>query len=151
VRCYLTITLVLLLSWPGAASCRQRENTGISTDQTLTATDSVYTLNISRPSFRQSLKEEQAVHQKKFVKVTAKEITNPALVAIAFDLYQLSGGRATFLGSAAPFPADNPGSFIIATGGRLETNGILELRLNIPEDWNKKDKLEVKISKLTLE
>lgn len=73
------------------------------------------------------------------------------MVAIAFELHQHTGSRVVFLGSAAPYPADNPGSFIIATGGRLETNGILELRLNFPEDWNKKDSLEVKITRLTFE
>lgn len=143
--------LILLLLSQGFGSCRQRENNNISTDQPLPATDTLYTLNISQPSYRQPLKEVEAVRQKKFVRITAREIINPASVAITFELYQLSGSKAQFLGSAAPYPADNPGSFIIATGGKLEADGILELRLKFPEDWNKNDRLEVKVTPLGFE
>ena len=97
------------------------------------------------------MKEADAARQKKFVRVTAKEIINPALVPITFDLYLVSGDKAEFLGSVAPYPANHPGSFIIATGNKLDTGGVLELRLTFPREWNRHDRLGVKISRLTLE
>lgn len=104
-------------------------------------------LTVINPSFRQSLKEVKNLRQKKFVRIKAIGIINPAQVAISFDLYYHLGDSSTFLGSVSPFPANNPGSYIIATGNKLENEGELELRLKFPEDWNRKDPLEVKVAR----
>jgi hypothetical protein len=113
--------------------------------------DTLYTVNATHTSFRVSLKEIGQLHQKKFVRIHATKIINPKLIAITFNLYYISRGHEEFLGSVAPFPANNPGSFIIATRDKLTKEGELELRLNFPKDWNKKDSLEVKIQRLSFE
>lgn len=143
--------LILLLVWLGNICCRHSENRSKSNHWSLPAADTVHTLSAAHPSFRQRLEQTDEVRKKKFVRITAREIINPVLVPVSFDLYRISRGKTEFLGSVAPYPADNPGSFIIATSGRLATGDVLELRLTFPEDWNKKDRLEVKITWLAFE
>jgi len=150
----LTFIFALSLSWLITVSCQQKGNGGRATNNnntSLTPADTVYTISSANPSFHQSLKEVESVRQKKFVRITATEIINPEQLAITFDLYYIAGDKTEFIGSVAPFPANNPGSFIIATGGKLDKQGELELRLKIPEDWNKKDRVEAKMKTLTFE
>jgi hypothetical protein len=113
--------------------------------------DTVYALNTTNPIIRVSMKELGEPRQKKFVRINASQIINPALVPITIRLYYMTAGKEEFLGSVAPFPANNPGSFIIATKGILTREGILELRLNFPQDWDRKDSLELRIETLKLE
>ena len=148
----LTIIFSLSFTWLINVSCQSKGNGGkASNNTTLHSTDTIYTISSMNPSFQQTLKDVASAGQKKFVRITAREIINPAQLAITFDLYYITGNKTEFLGSVAPFPSDNPGSYIIATAGKLKSDGELELRLKFPEDWNKKDRLEVKFKKLTLE
>jgi len=152
VQYRLTFVFTLSLAWLINVSCQPKGNGGKASNNTsLPSADTIYTISPTNPSFRQSLKEVASVGQKKFVRITTKEIINPAQLAITFDLYYIAGNKTEFLGSVAPFPSDNPGSYIIATAGKLNSEGELELRLKFPEDWNKKDRLEVRIKKLILE
>ncbi len=152
MRYRLTFGFILLLSWLISVSCQQKGNGQKTSNQTpLPSADTVYTLGLSHSSFRQLISEKDNPKQKKFVRLTATEIHNPAQVSITFELYYVSGNKKILLGSVAPFPANNPGSFIIATGGRIEKEGELELQLKFPEDWDKQYRITVKMKPLTFE
>jgi hypothetical protein len=110
--------------------------------------DSIYTISPAQLSFSQAVQITDSLSKKKFVRITVTSIINPDMVPITFELYWQSEGKNELLGSVAPFPANNPGSFIIATAGKLRTKGRLELRLGLPSEFKNKNKLEVKIRKL---
>ncbi len=66
----------------------------------------------------------------KFVEVELAELVNPKRVPISFELrLQPPGGDKELLGTFAPFPADRPGTFIVATQGKLSRESKLFLSL----------------------
>jgi len=132
--------------------CQHQSNSHITPNTvTVPPADTMYTIDVSNPSFRQAIWSKEKVEEKKFVRISVKEIVNPSQVAISFDLYYVEGDKKEMLGSVAPFPANNPGSYIIATSGKIRLQGQLELILRYPGDWNKNDKLSMKVDPLTLE
>src|SRR5688572_11540666 len=108
-------------------SCGQSGNGQQAIDRHQPMADSIYTIDAARPSFRQPIKIADKAGEKKFVRITVDSIRNPASVAISFEIYWHAKGRSQLLGMVSPFPADNPGSFVVATGGKLTGNGELEL------------------------
>jgi hypothetical protein len=149
----LIFVAVLSVFWLICVSCQQKTNGGRSSNNasSLATADTVYTINAVNSSFRQPVKDLSTVRQKKFVRITANEIINSSELPISFDLYFISGNETVFLGSVAPFPASNPGSYIIATGGKVNKEGELELRLKLPDNRNKNDRVEVKMKRLEFE
>ncbi len=151
MRYRFVILLITLLTSMAVISCGQSGNGQQATNRHQPMADSIYTIDAARPSFRQPIKIADKASEKKFVRITVDSIRNPAAVAISFEVYWHAEGKSQLLGMVSPFPADNPGSFVVATGGKLTGNGELELRLKFPEGWNKKDTLEVKMSRLRIE
>lgn len=144
--------LILMMYGLLTVCCQQKTQSQIPSNVvTVPTSDSIYSIDLSNTSFRQAIGAKEKIEEKKFVRITVKEIVNPAQVAISFDLYYVEGEKKEMLGSVAPFPANNPGSYIIATSGKIRTQGLLELNLRYPGDWNKNDKLSLKINPLTLE
>lgn len=150
MRYRFVILLITLLTSMVVVSCGQSGNGQQAIDRHQPMADSIYTIDAARPSFRQPIKIAGKASEKKFVRITVDSIKNPAAVAISFEVYWHAEGRSQLLGMVSPFPADNPGSFIVATGGKLTGNGELELRLKLPEQWNKKDAVQVKVRPLTI-
>lgn len=151
MRYRFVILLISLLTSMVVVSCGQSGNGQQATGRHKPMADSIYTIDATRTSFRQPIKIAEKAGGKKFVRITVDSISNPAAVAISFEVYWHAEGRSQLLGMVSPFPADNPGSFIVATGGKLTGNGELELRLKLPEQWNKKDMLKVKMKPLRIE
>jgi hypothetical protein len=136
------------MSWFISSYCNPHENKRGSNKMSLPNSDSIYTISPAQLSFSQAVQITDSLSKKKFVRITVTSIINPDMVPITFELYWQSEGKNELLGSVAPFPANNPGSFIIATAGKLRTKGRLELRLGLPSEFKNKNKLEVKIRKL---
>ncbi|WP_262245556.1 hypothetical protein [Parapedobacter soli] len=113
--------------------------------------DSIHITTLSQPSFRQRIRDVEMTGRNKFVRVTVDSIFNPNVVAISFELYWHAAGRTQFLGAVAPFPADYPGSFIVATDGKLAGDGQLEFRLVLLDSRDKGAPLKVLVRPLKLE
>ena len=86
-----------------------------------------YALDLTTRSAVQSIDPETVEPQtKKFVQITVTDVINPRKIPLSFEVhYQPVQGEKLFLGTFALFPPDNPGNFIIATQGKLQTGGVI--------------------------
>ena len=114
--------------------------------------DTVYRLDLRAPRGRQVLRgDSSAIAAAKFVAINVSEVTNPGKLSLTFEVhYQPERGESALLGTVTLFPADNPGQFIIATGGRLRMNGALTVTLVSPDSGAKRDAVRVSVRPLTL-
>ena len=62
--------------------------------------------------------------------------------------YQSGKEPQTTLGSFSLFPPDNPGSFIVATQGKVRPGGAIVLSLLIPAELDNRDTLRVAVKRL---
>ena len=86
----------------------------------------------------------------KFVQIEVTKIVNPKLHALTFEIiYQSEGDVKTNLGSFSPFPADNPGTFIVATQGKVKNRGAIILSLVIPDKIDAGDTVQATVKKMT--
>jgi hypothetical protein len=68
----------------------------------------------------------------KFVEVKLGKIVNPSRSALTFKVHYQNDQRQTYLGSFSPFPADQPGTFLVATQGQVNNGGAIVLTLVTP-------------------
>jgi hypothetical protein len=76
-----------------------------------------------------------AAGENKFVEVEVVEVVNPAQASLSFEVdFEPAGAPRVRLGTFSLFPANNPGTFIVATQGKLERTGtlIVAMRVNDP-------------------
>lgn len=89
--------------------------------------------------------------QQKFVQVEIAAIVNPRLVPIMFEVrYRPETGADELLGTFSPFPPDNPGTFIVATRGRLRAGGAILLALVPLEEVGPEDQVQVELTAISL-
>jgi hypothetical protein len=88
-------------------------------------------LDTKTPSITLPIKESgEAIASAKFVRVEVVEVRNPNRYALTFEVhYQPKNGTKVNLGSFSLFPADNPGTFIVATQGKIKQGGSLVLTM----------------------
>jgi hypothetical protein len=85
-----------------------------------------------------------APERQKFVQVEIERIVNPRLIRIVFELrYRPQAGAEELLGSFAPFPPDNAGTYIVATRGLLHTGGSIVLSMVPLDEIGPGDQLQV--------
>ena len=114
--------------------------------------DTVYHLDlhnsvISQPISPASLRG----HHYRYVEIEIVRLVNPKLYPLTFYVYyQPPEKEKVLLGSFGPYPADNPGKFIVSAHGKPLKNGSLILSLVIPEKTQPNDTVEATIKKLVL-
>jgi hypothetical protein len=60
----------------------------------------------------------------KFVQISIAEVINPRRTGLIFDVeFQPDNGRRIALGTFSLYPADHPGTFIVAAQGRVKSAG----------------------------
>ena len=93
-------------------------------------------LDIDHPSVVERVEASTAeLQHAKFVKVYIVALTNPKLIALSFDVsFKPDNGAAIPLGTFGPFPADNPGQFIVPTKGVVRAGGTIIVSMEIPDD-----------------
>lgn len=68
--------------------------------------------------------------KQKFVEIRIVEIVNPKQTPLSLRVrYRPRDGTEVLLGSIAPYPADNPGTFLVATRGLLRSGGAVVVSL----------------------
>ena len=104
-------------------------------------------LDIDSPTVKWSV-DGKLLQQKtpKFVKIEVIEVVNPQNIPLSFNLYYHNNAdEDVFLGVFSLFPPNNPGSFIVATSGKLKSGGSISLTLVPLEAITQQQKLWVKI------
>lgn len=86
----------------------------------------------------------------KFVQIEITDVFNPKDIRISFDLhYRPDDGEKTFLGSFSLYPPHNPGNFIVATGGKLRSEGSIELSMNVLDRVDATDEVRVTLKRMS--
>lgn len=67
----------------------------------------------------------------KFVQIKIAEVINPRRTGITFNVeFKPDGQTRTALGTFSLYPADHPGTFIVATNGQVKSAGSVILTFN---------------------
>lgn len=92
-------------------------------------------LDTAHPTLTQRVEvAAQRARSARFVRVDIVQVTNPKEVALSFDVFfEPHEGARVWLGTFGPFPADNPGKFIIPTKGIVRAGGALVVSMVIPQ------------------
>jgi hypothetical protein len=90
-----------------------------------------YELTLSSPTLEQSIGPDIATPSlQKFVQIEVSRVNNPQRIALSFTLhFQPARGEPVYLGTFSLFPPDNPGKFIVATRGMLQSGGTVSVTL----------------------
>jgi hypothetical protein len=90
-----------------------------------------YTLDPGHPVAEQVLGPDiDAASTLKFVQVEVGAVFNPRRIPLSFNVhFRPPNGEETLLGTFGLFPPDNPGTFIVATSGRLQSCGTVIVTL----------------------
>jgi hypothetical protein len=86
----------------------------------------------------------------RFVEVDISEVVNPKKIRLTFEVhYQPGNGERSLLGTFALFPPDNPGRFIVATGGRLRSGGAIVLSMVPLDEVGQQDRVRVTVRSIS--
>jgi len=112
--------------------------------------DLVLYLDLRTPTLTQKIAPADNLNPAcKFVQVEISKITNPKRYAIQFKLYYLPNHEEkVYLGSFSPYPADNPGKFIVATQGKVKDEGSLMLSMTLIDKAEPEDNVQVALRKM---
>jgi hypothetical protein len=110
-----------------------------------------YELSVSDPTARQAIDTTVVTAERqKFVQVEVTQVTNPQRIPLSFNVeYQPPGGEAIFLGSFGLFPPDNPGTFIVATQGKLRASGTVSVTLVPLQRVSGAEQIRVRVGRLS--
>ncbi|MEZ5330797.1 MAG: hypothetical protein R2991_01820 [Thermoanaerobaculia bacterium] len=87
----------------------------------------------------------------RLVEIDLTEIANPTDLRLSFEVrYRPPAGEERLLGSFAPFPPHNPGTFLVPTRGDLAPGGTLELRMILLDEPREDDELHVVVDRIAL-
>jgi len=142
----------LILALGGAVHCGTLGQQPVSKSQNKSSNDgTVYYLDSKRTSVTQPIEPTtKDAATAKFVQTEITSVQNPRKKALAFEVhYQPSAGQKIYLGTFSLYPADNPGTFIVPTQGKLKNQGALILSMVIT-DKDSSDEIKVAVKKLQL-
>jgi hypothetical protein len=95
--------------------------------------------------------ETPALRKKKFVQIEIAEVLNPEKIPLSFAVHSQSPeGEKSLLGTFSLFPPDNPGGFIIATQGKLQTGGVIIVDLIPLQAFEAHHDIQVRIHRISL-
>lgn len=111
-----------------------------------------YHLDMSRPRVAQPIKltPSEKGGAPKFVQVEIASLENPKKHALTFEVSYELGEKKIHLGSFSLYPADNPGRFLVATQGKLGSEGAIVLTLTVPKGIDPSDTINVTVRKIAL-
>jgi hypothetical protein len=104
-----------------------------------------YTLDTHNPVAIQFISQRELGGKSfKFIKIEVMEVVNPNKIPVSFSMhYHQKYQENIFLGTFSLFPPDNPGSFIIATSGKLQNEGCISLTLVPLESITSEQQIQV--------
>ena len=85
------------------------------------------------------------------MRVRVTEVSNPDNIPLAFTIHwQTRMDEPIYLGTFSLYPPDNPGTFLVATRGKVQTGGELLIRLVPLQQVGEAARLSVHLSRLEL-
>lgn len=134
----------MLLSCAGQPTMSEQNDTDIEQQYS-------YSLDMENHTIRQRIGEELANPTKqKFVQLEIINVVNPNNAAVSFEVYfETKSGERKFLGTFGLFPPDNPGRFIVATKGQLETAGSIIVTIRVLDERTSLDGLRVEMKRIS--
>ena len=144
---YKVTCLFLVAAAYAAGVC---SNARADTD-TSTMNSQGYELTLASRSVAQQIDPGIASPQAvKFLQFEVADVNNPGKVPLAFTVhYRPVRGEQSLLGIFSLFPPDNPGRFIIATQGKLETGGTIVVALTPLEESEDPKGIRVRLKRIS--
>jgi hypothetical protein len=136
---------------PSASSTNS--NSPINQNKRDTQSDqTLYYLDLNKPHLEQPVAPgDPEAERAKFVEVEVTEVTNPQDHPVRFEVrYQPKDQEPIFLGSFSLYPSRRPGTFIVATQGKVRGEGKIILSLVTSEKLKAGDTLRVGVKKIRL-
>lgn len=129
-------------------ACHQKTASHITTNTS--NYDTLYSFDITKKSVIQSYDPGTMGAFCKFLQVEVSKVINPKKHSVTFELhYQTDSAEKIFLGSFGLYPSDNPGKFIVPTGGKVNQQGSIILSLILPAEVSSRDTLNISVKKIT--
>jgi hypothetical protein len=110
-----------------------------------------YELSLSYPTAQQLIGADVVTPEKqKFVQIAVTQVSNPQRIPLSFDVhFRPAQGATIYLGSFSLYPPDNPGKFIVATQGKLESGGTVSVTLVPLQRVDDEEKIRVRLARLS--
>ena len=138
--------LILMLSACGSGKPLQLSKT---TANKPTEDGQVRYLEVKNPSVRRVIDAADVAETAKFVQVEIVSVQNPKMHTATFRVeYQTTAGEKILLGAFTLYPSDKPGTFVVATRGKVKSDGSIVVTLIIPKDYQDGDILKVGVRKI---
>ena len=133
-------------------SCSGKNNRQSKDNSKMQNDTSLVRLNIHDSIYSQVLSPlKESIKKTKFVKIQVVKVTNPELYPVSIEAYYVQQGDEDFLGTFALYPPDNTGDFLIATQGKLKSEGEIILKLKIPQAAKETDTIDIKLKKISFQ
>jgi hypothetical protein len=135
---------------PEARTVESSREAAMATDSR--GADSLIELTLTQPLYRQPVATlGAALRTLGFLRIEVVTVTNPQKLALSIEVRQAAPSQAdSLLGMVSLFPADNPGTFVVATGGHLRADGTLTVRLVSPDSGSAREAVRVSMRPLVL-
>lgn len=143
--------LLLCLSTPSGCgtTAKNGDEQGViaNSDQARASADTLYYLDITKPSFEQPIDIEVGPKETaKFVQVEVTHVINPRKHPLTFEVrYRSRDNVTTLLGGFSLYPSDNPGKFLVATQGKVKDAGTIIVSMVTPDKTDSTDVIRVSI------
>jgi hypothetical protein len=115
------------------AACASHAGGGAAAGESLPAAgeEASYALDLESRTLVQRIEPDLAERPApKFVQIEVADVSNPKRIPVEFEVhYQPDDGERILLGTFSLFPPDRPGTFLVATAGRLRGPGAIAVTL----------------------
>lgn len=109
-------------------------------------------MTLARPTAVWPIGPEVAAPQEKaFVRIQITNVHNPRRIPLSFAVrFRSKAGEESELGTFSLFPPDNPGTFLVATGGQLRRSGAIVVSLVPLEAVVEPEAVRVRVGRISL-
>lgn len=111
----------------------------------------VYELNFSNNLLTIPVVDMEQSDNNRFVYIEISAVDNPKVLPLAFSVsFSEKGNEKINLGDFALFPGDNPGKFIVATQGKIDTTGKVHIELTPLPEYKGTELVRVEVKRVKL-
>lgn len=106
-------------------------------------------LDVKNPSMARPIDSDAGAETAKLVQIEIVEVQNPKRLAATFRVeYQPKAGEKIFLGAFSLYPSDTPGKFVVATHGKVKSEGSIVVSLIVPKEYEEGDVLKIGVGRV---